>query len=133
MRTVYVNGEFIPENEAKVSVFDRGFLFADAVYEVTTVLDGKLVDFSGHRARLRRSLGELNMAYSFNWSPEGVVNEYLNDCEVIEAGERKWVSSMFFDPWLLTIPGVGLFLLMLAINLTGDGLRDVTGKEYGKV
>jgi len=40
---------------------------------------------------------------------------------------------MFFDPWLLTIPGVGLFLLMLAINLTGDGLRDVTGKEYGKV
>jgi len=62
MRTVYVNGEFIPENEAKVSVFDRGFLFADAVYEVTTVLDGKLVDFSGHRARLRRSLGELNMA-----------------------------------------------------------------------
>lgn len=62
MRTVYVNGEFVPENEAKVSVFDRGFLFADAVYEVTTVLDGKLVDFSGHRARLRRSLGELNIA-----------------------------------------------------------------------
>lgn len=62
MRTVYVNGEFLPENEAKVSVFDRGFLFADAVYEVTTVLDGKLVDFPGHRARLRRSLGELDIA-----------------------------------------------------------------------
>ncbi|MEP4194813.1 MAG: saccharopine dehydrogenase C-terminal domain-containing protein [Aliishimia sp.] len=34
------------------------------------------------------------MGYAFNWSPEGVVNEYLNDCEVIEAGERKWVSPM---------------------------------------
>ena len=34
------------------------------------------------------------LGYAFNWSPEGVVNEYLNDCEVIEEGVRKWVSSM---------------------------------------
>ncbi|WP_209007501.1 saccharopine dehydrogenase family protein [Roseibium litorale] len=34
------------------------------------------------------------MGYSFNWSPEGVVNEYLNDCEVLENGEIKWVSPM---------------------------------------
>lgn len=34
------------------------------------------------------------MGYAFNWSPEGVVNEYLNDCEVLENGERKWVSPM---------------------------------------
>lgn len=34
------------------------------------------------------------MGYAFNWSPQGVVNEYLNDCEVIEEGERKWVSAM---------------------------------------
>lgn len=61
MRTVYVNGEYVPEDEAKVSVFDRGFLFADGVYEVTTVLDGKLIDFPGHMARLSRSLGELEM------------------------------------------------------------------------
>jgi len=61
-RTVYVNGEYLPENEAKVSVFDRGFLFADAVYEVTSVLDGKLIDFEGHAVRLQRSLDELEMA-----------------------------------------------------------------------
>ncbi|EAR50777.1 Aminotransferase class IV, putative D-alanine aminotransferase [Oceanicola granulosus HTCC2516] len=61
MRTVYVNGQFVPEGEAKVSVFDRGFLFADGVYEVTSVLGGKLIDFAGHAARLRRSLGELEM------------------------------------------------------------------------
>ena len=61
MRTVYVNGEYVSEEDAKVSIFDRGFLFADGVYEVTSVLDGKLVDFPGHCARLRRSLGELAM------------------------------------------------------------------------
>jgi len=61
-RIVYVNGAYLPETEAKVSIFDRGFLMADAVYEVTSVLDGKLIDFPGHVARLERSLGELDMA-----------------------------------------------------------------------
>ncbi len=61
-RIVYVNGDYVPEEEAKISIFDRGFLFADGVYEVTSVLDGKLVDFEGHSRRLERSLGELKMA-----------------------------------------------------------------------
>ena len=61
MRTVYVNGEYLPETEAKVSIFDRGFLMADGVYEVTSVLGGKLIDFEGHRVRLERSLNELGM------------------------------------------------------------------------
>ena len=61
-RTVYVNGEYLPETEATVSIFDRGFLFADGVYEVTSVLGGKLLDFAGHAARLERSLNELDMA-----------------------------------------------------------------------
>jgi len=61
-RTVYVNGDYVPESEARISVFDRGFLFADGVYEVTSVLNGKLVDFDGHLRRLHRSLGELKMA-----------------------------------------------------------------------
>jgi D-alanine transaminase len=61
MRTVYLNGEYLPEAEAKVSIFDRGFLMADGVYEVTSVLDGKLVDFEGHAVRLARSLSELDM------------------------------------------------------------------------
>ena len=61
-RTVYVNGDWLAEADAKVSIFDRGFLMADGVYEVTSVLDGKLVDFPGHVARLDRSLRELEMA-----------------------------------------------------------------------
>ena len=67
MRTVYVNGDYLPENEAKVSIFDRGFLMADGVYEVTSVLGGKLIDFDGHLKRLERSLSELDMD-----KPEGV-------------------------------------------------------------
>ncbi|MFT6912938.1 MAG: D-alanine transaminase, partial [Paracoccaceae bacterium] len=62
-RIVYVNGAYLPEEEAKVSIFDRGFLFADGVYEVTSVLDGKLIDFAGHTTRLARSLSELDMAH----------------------------------------------------------------------
>lgn len=61
MRTVFVNGEYLPETEAKVSIFDRAFLMADGVYEVTSVLGGKLIDFPGHLARLERSLNELDM------------------------------------------------------------------------
>ncbi|WP_375229152.1 D-amino-acid transaminase [Roseobacter sp. S98] len=61
MRTVYLNGEYMPENEAHVSIFDRGFLMADGVYEVTSVLGGKLIDFDGHAVRLQRSLDELDM------------------------------------------------------------------------
>jgi D-alanine transaminase len=60
-RTVYVNGEYLPEHEAKVSIFDRAFLMADGVYEVTSVLDGKLIDFGGHAKRLERSLSELDL------------------------------------------------------------------------
>ena len=60
-RTVYVNGEYLPEEQARVSVFDRGFLFADAVYEVSSVLDGRLVDNAAHLARLTRSLAELRI------------------------------------------------------------------------
>ncbi|WP_243611908.1 D-amino-acid transaminase [Shimia aestuarii] len=60
-RTVFVNGEYLPEGEATVSIFDRGFLMADAVYEVTSVLGGKLIDFDGHAVRLERSLKELDM------------------------------------------------------------------------
>ncbi len=60
-RTVFVNGEYLPEDQAKVSIFDRGFLMADAVYEVVSVMDGKLLEFAGHLKRLERSLNELDM------------------------------------------------------------------------
>ena len=60
-RIVYVNGEYVTEDKAQISIFDRGFLFADGVYEVTSVLKSKLIDFQGHSSRLSRSLSELQM------------------------------------------------------------------------
>lgn len=60
-RTVYVNGEYLPEGEAKISIFDRAFLMGDGVYEVTSVLGGRLIDFDGHIARLQRSCNELEL------------------------------------------------------------------------
>jgi D-alanine transaminase len=62
-RIAYVNGHYLPEDQAKVSIFDRGFLFADGVYEVTPVVNGKLVDHDAHNERLDRSLRELQMAW----------------------------------------------------------------------
>ena len=60
-RVVYVNGSYVPEEQGKISIFDRGFLFADGIYEVTAVLKGKLVDYDAHMERLERSLGEIRL------------------------------------------------------------------------
>jgi len=57
----YVNGAYVPLTEAKVSILDRGFLFADGIYEVSAVLGGKLVDNDSHLARLQRSVGEISL------------------------------------------------------------------------
>ena len=72
MRIVYLNGDYVPETEASVSIFDRGFLFADGVYEVTTVIDGKLIGFDGHIERLQRSLDELK--YDHTVDKDAILN-----------------------------------------------------------
>ncbi len=70
-RIVHVNGAFVPEEEAKISVFDRGFTFADGIYEVTAVIGGKLVDCEAHMARLRRSCAEIRLPLP--WSREELI------------------------------------------------------------
>ncbi len=60
-RTVYINGRYCAPEEAQVSIFDRGLLFADAIYEVAGVIDGKLMDFAAHMQRLDRSLAEMGI------------------------------------------------------------------------
>ena len=65
VRLVYINGKFVKEDEAYISIFDRGFLFSDAIYEVTAVIDKKLVSWAGHLFRLRYSLKELNIKFSY--------------------------------------------------------------------
>ena len=65
-RLVYINGKFVKEEEAYISIFDRGFLFSDAIYEVTAVIDKKLVSWEGHLNRLRYSLSALNIKFSYS-------------------------------------------------------------------
>jgi D-alanine transaminase len=72
----YVNGDFVAEEDAKISVLDRGFLFADAVYEVSTILNGTLIDNKAHLARLNRSMSELSM------------NAPCSDAEIQSAQEK---------------------------------------------
>ena len=64
-KLVYINGKFVKEEEANISIFDRGFLFSDAIYEVTAVIDKKLVSWEGHLNRLRYSLSELNIKFTY--------------------------------------------------------------------
>jgi Branched-chain amino acid aminotransferase/4-amino-4-deoxychorismate lyase len=60
-RVAYVNGTYRPHGQAVVHIEDRGFQFADGVYEVWSVFDGRLADFAGHMTRLKRSLTELQI------------------------------------------------------------------------
>lgn len=62
MNTVYLNGEFLPRTEAKISVMDRAFLFADGIYEVIPIYQGKLFRLSEHLKRLAYSLSEIRLA-----------------------------------------------------------------------
>jgi D-alanine transaminase len=60
-RFAHVDGRLVPFDEARAPITDRGFLFADAIYEVTAVLDGAFLDLSAHLARLDRSLDAIDI------------------------------------------------------------------------
>jgi len=71
---VYLNGEYVPKSSANISIFDRGLLFSDAVYEVISVIDGRLIDMDRHVSRLERSLGELSINAFADWT---AISQYL--------------------------------------------------------
>lgn len=85
-RTVFVNGSYLPEDEASISIFDRGFLFADGVYEVTAVIDGRMVDFDPHMERLERSLGEISLNSPYDRQTIRTMHEELMDRNNLENG-----------------------------------------------
>ena len=71
-RIAYVNGRYLPHAHASVHIEDRGYQFADGVYEVCEVRDGKLVDERRHMNRLKRSLGELKIPPPMPFNALGV-------------------------------------------------------------
>ena len=102
MRQVYINGEFKREDEAKVSIFDRSLLFADSVYEVTSVIEGKLIDFNNHMKRLDRSMTELKFKKLLNHEEILAFHRKLIELNNIKEGlvylqVTKGVADRSFD------------------------------------
>lgn len=85
-RTVFVNGEYLPEGDAKVSIFDRGFVFGDGIYEVVPVIGGKMVDKAPFLERLKRSLGELRIDMPMSENEFVAMHEKLIELNGIEEG-----------------------------------------------
>jgi D-alanine transaminase len=75
MRTVWLNGEWLPAEEARVSIFDRGLLFGQSVYEVAPVVRGRICNWQYHAARLIGSLATAGIADDTDWL--GVLNELV--------------------------------------------------------
>ncbi len=85
-RTVFVNGDYLPEGEARVSIFDRGFVFGDGIYEVVPVIGGKMVDKAPFLERLKRSLGELRIGMPMSEDEFVAMHEKLIELNGIEEG-----------------------------------------------
>ncbi len=85
-RTVYVNGDYLPEEDAKISIFDRSFIFGDGIYEVSAVIGGKLVDCEAHLARLERSCGEIRLALPWSKAELVAIHEELIRRNALDEG-----------------------------------------------
>lgn len=85
-RTVYVNGAYLPEEDARISIFDRGFIFGDGIYEVSAVIGGKLVDCEAHLARLERSCGEIRLALPWSRAELVAIHEELIKRNTLDEG-----------------------------------------------
>ena len=133
-RIVFLNGKYIKENEAKISIFDRGLLFADSVYEVTAVIDNKLIDFPAHIERLENSLYELEIKNIFSYDLLLKMHKELVNKNKFSNKEGLifWIGTLFlagFTPLpykVFTITsgfiGFNLYIFVL-ISLISRGLR----------
>ncbi|MFZ2995269.1 D-amino-acid transaminase [Sphingobium sp.] len=101
MSIAYLNGRFLPLADAQVSVLDRGFLFADGIYEVAAVIDGKLVDSAAHLARLERSTAAIGIALPLS-------------AKEIEAAQKALIARN----------GLNEGLVYLQITRGADAMRD---------
>lgn len=82
MRTVWLNGEFVRESEARVSIFDRALLFGQGVYEVSPVLDGHFCNWPHHAARLARSKATTRIVDDTDWP--SVLSELIARNNLVE-------------------------------------------------
>ncbi|WP_345822267.1 D-amino-acid transaminase [Methylobacterium fujisawaense] len=137
-RIVYLNGQFLPYEEARVPIMDRGFLFADGIYEVSAIIDGKLVDNAAHLARLDRSLGEIgirNPHDAASWErlqTELVARNGVTEGLVYMQVTRGVAERDFAFPKAGTEPTVMIFTqakTVLANPLVESGARVITVED----
>ena len=137
-RTVYLNGSFVPFEEARIPIMDRGFLFADGIYEVSAVLDGRLVDNAAHLARLDRSLGEIGIRNPYptqEWirlETELVARNDLQEGLVYMQVTRGVAERDFAFPPADTPPSVVMFTQKKSVSgnpLAETGAKVVTVED----
>ncbi len=136
VRIIYLNDQYLAEGDACISPFDRGFLFADAVYEVVSVMDGKIVDFAGHISRLARSLGEMGIEGAPDADAWLCICRELVARNALVEGMIYWQVTRgnpsdrsFFYPPKNTPPTVFAFTQALALAdnpLAATGIKVVT-------
>ena len=136
-RTVFVNGAFVPESEARISIFDRAVLFADAVYEVCSVLEGKLIDTEAHFARLHWSLGELRIEWSYedaevlSWMRALLGHNHLKEGMLYMQVSRGVADRDFLPPTNI-VPTVFMFTQakkLIKSKSAVSGIRVITVPE----
>ncbi|RRD21716.1 aminotransferase class IV [Brucella pituitosa] len=86
MKYAFVDGNFVHEAEAKISIFDRSVLFSDAVYEVTCVINRRMLDFERHMERLERSCAKIGIEYSVDYPNLKQIHQKLIDENVLSEG-----------------------------------------------
>ncbi|MBE3638646.1 D-amino-acid transaminase, partial [Mangrovicoccus algicola] len=132
-RIVYLNGDYLPAEEAKVSIFDRAFLMGDGVYEVTSVLGGRLIDFAGHVRRLERSLAELGMEMPMPAAElEAVHREIVAQNAIVEGGVYLQITRGVADRDFLMPEGLTPTVVLFGMHMTlVDSPKAATGMSVG--
>lgn len=122
-RVVYVNGRYLPYAHAGVHVEDRGFQFADAIYEVCEIKDGRLVDETRHLERLERSLGELRIAMPMSRAALGLVMREIVKRNRVRTGLLYLQVSRGAAPRDFPFPGGGVTPTLVCLARRVDGAK----------
>lgn len=130
-RVVYVNGRYLPYGQAGVHVEDRGFQFADSIYEVCEILNGQLVDEPRHLERLERSLGELSIPLPMSRAALGQVMRQIVRRNRITTGLLYLQVSRGRAPRDFTIPEDGLEPTIVCLARRVDGAKREARAEQG--
>lgn len=130
-RVVYVNGRYLPYAHARVHAEDRGFQFADAVYEVCEVRDGRLVDETRHMQRLSRSLGELGMPQPMQPSAWARVLRETIRRNRVQDGLVYLQVSRGAGPREFVFPGAHVAPTVVCLARSADPARTEAGAAAG--